>query len=146
MHGSSVELQVSLQIRKVRSFSGNNLLPTNERLHRIGKLQDNKCNYCNNTYTHQHIFSCPFTIQLIKPLQRILNSCENTFTSNDNLVCLDLNSPSTLRLPLAFIATEILNKAAYEHRISSKPPNLTKTRAAIKAASKIYLQTKGRGQ
>ena len=51
------------------------------------------------------------------------------------------SSPSTLRLPLAFITCEIL-RSAFEHRSSSKPPNLNRTGAAIKAASKVFLQTK----
>ena len=119
----------------------NNLLPTNERLHRIGKLQANTCSFCGEIDTRQHILNCPHTIHLVKPLQKIIKSCEGSPTSNDHLVCFDLTPPSTLRLPLAFISCEIL-KSAFEHRSSSKPPNLNTTGAAIKAASKVFLQTK----
>ena len=119
----------------------NNLLPTNERLHRVGKQQANTCSFCNEIDTRQHIFSCHFTSHLVKPLQRIINSCEDSPTTNDQLVCLDLTPPSTLRLPLAFITCEIL-RSAFEHRCSSKSPNLFRIAATIKAASKVFLQTR----
>ena len=119
----------------------NNLLPTNERLHRIGKQQANTCSFCNEIDTRQHIFNCHFTNHLVKPLQRIINSCEDSPTTNDQLECLDLTPPSTLRLPLAFITCEIL-RSAVEHRCSSKSPNLYRIAATIKAASKVFLQTR----
>ena len=119
----------------------NNLLPTNERLHRVGKQQANTCSFCNEIDTPQHIFNCHFTSHLVKPLQRIINSCEDSPTTNDQLVCLDLTPPSTLRLPLAFITCEIL-RSAFEHRCSSKSPNLYRIAATIKAASKVFLQTR----
>ena len=119
----------------------NNLLPTNERLHRVGKQQANTCSFCNEIDTRQHIFNCHFTNHLVKPLQRIINSCEDSPTTEDQLVCLDLTPPSTLRLPLAFITCEIL-RSAFEHRCSSKSPNLYRIAATIKAASKVFLQTR----
>ena len=57
------------------------------------------------------------------------------------LACFDLSPPSTLRLPLAFISCEIL-RSVFEYRISSKTLNLNTLGAAIKAASKVFLQSK----
>ena len=119
----------------------NNLLPTNERLHRIGKLQANTCSFCGEIDTRQHILNCPRTNHLVMPLQKIIKSCEGSPTSHDHLVCFDLSPPSTLRLPLTFISCEIL-RCAFEHRNSSKLPNLNTMGAAIKAASRVFLQSK----
>ena len=119
----------------------NNLLPTNERLNRIGKLQANNCSFCGEIDTRQHILNCPNTIHLVKPLQEIIESCAGSPTSNDHIACFDLSPPSTLRLPLAFISCEIL-RSVFEYRISSKTLNLNTLGAAIKAASKVFLQSK----
>ena len=46
-----------------------------------------------------------------------------------------------LRLPLAFVTTEVL-RAAYEWRMAGKAPNIIKTASSIKASSNIFVLSK----
>ena len=123
---------VDQKITRIKSRPENN----NERLFRIGKTQSETCDFCNHTDNRQNIFTCPFAMDLIQPLKQTLRSCADSPTLPENLSC-----PSTLRLPLAFVTTEVL-RAAYEWRMAGKAPNIIKTASSIKASSNIFVLSK----
>ena len=76
------------------------ILPTRERLARLGKVQSSSCVHCQDqtdTMSH-HLLTCPYNSEVSGPLLRCLSSCFAN-TNPEKIVSLDIVCSECQELP-----------------------------------------------
>ena len=117
------------------------LLPTRERLARLGKAQTSACQYCDcgNANT-VHLLLCPLGAEVTQPLLRCLAS--NSENSNPlDLVLLNISTSESLQLPLVWLLSTCL-KYIWEERSAGRTARLVNCRAELKARLLVLKHTR----
>ena len=117
------------------------LLPTRERLHRIGKIQSNICLHCNDIPdTAAHLLSCSFSSQVSTPLVSCLRSYQPGITLDD-ITLLKLPVSESLDLPLSWLISVCLSYI-WNKRLQGKQAMLDECRADIMSKLNFLRDTK----
>ena len=117
----------------------NNLLASNDKLHRFGKAASPLCHSCLQVDSFTHLFSCQSTKKLTDPLKELLLSIQGVPVSASKLVALDLAIPTPLRLPAMFVLAEVL-QILLDVRKSHIRLDMTAAIAMIRAKSTVFLE------
>ena len=75
------------------------LLPTRERLARLGKVPTNTCLHCDAEDTTAHLLTCTFSLEVTNPLLNCLRSYFDNLTPED-IVILNIPVQESLELPV----------------------------------------------
>ena len=113
----------------------------NERLCRIGKLNERKCDHCEQEDSRTHIFKCVFNKEVADGFGQVLVTASGSPVSEENLGICDFNLPQSLQLPVLFLMAEI-GKHLQTSRSKNKPIQMNKMSADIYASSSAFLKTK----
>ena len=79
------------------------LLPTKERLHRIGKVLSSSCIFCpGEEDTLEHLVSCHYSSEVTTPLLLCLQSQDNSITPG-KITTLNIKTSEAMELPLTWL-------------------------------------------
>ena len=112
----------------------------NERLCRIGKLPEPKCDFCSKTDDRTHILRCAFNGKIAAAVNKVLETATGGMVSEEDLGILDLKIPDSLQVPVLFLFVETISRMQ-KSRKTNKPLHIQQLRADIQAASKSFLLT-----
>ena len=105
------------------------LLPTRERLHRIGKIQSSSCLYCNDIPdTTAHLLSCTLSSQVSTSLVNCLRNYQPAITFEE-ITLLKIPVSESLELPLSWLTSTCLSYI-WEKRVQGKQAMLDECRAS----------------
>ena len=101
-----------------------NLYASNERLHRLGKVETPQCSFCDQTDNRWHMFYCKHNEIITSNLKKIIGEvCEETVSST-KLALVDFNPPELYRLALLFFFIEssmiLQSSRAKQKEVTSK--------------------------
>ena len=116
----------------------------NERLCKIGKLSEGKCDHCEKEDTRTHIFKCAFNDEVADGFRQVLETASGSPVPEENLGICDFNLPQGLQLPVLFLMAEV-GKHLQTSRSKNKRIQLEKMSAEIHASSSAFLKTKKYG-
>ena len=119
----------------------NGLLVNNERLHKIGKLQSPKCDFCDNADVRCHLFRCEFNSQVGVGLLNLLDECCGRKIVDSDLGICNLPLSSHTRLPALLILCESI-KLTQESRSKKQQIVPAKFIAHITATASVYNSAK----
>ena len=120
-----------------------NLLPTKERLHRLGKMPTPACRLCNHPEdTLEHFISCPYSIEVTRPLLACLSAQAGNLTPRD-LVQLNVPTSESWRLPAAWLISSCLS-LTWENRLKGSRTSLTSVKSELLAKLAVMKCTKGK--
>ena len=117
------------------------LLPTKERLHRIGKVLSSSCIFCpGQEDTLEHLVSCQYSSEVTTPLLVCLQSQDNSITPG-KIITLNIKTSEAMELPLTWLISTCLN-FVWEERVLGRMAKLEKCRAKIIARVALLKCTK----
>ena len=112
------------------------LLPTRERLSRIGKIQSSECLYCPGvTDTAAHLLTCTLSDQVSIPLLNCIRSYQPDVTTED-ITILRVTTSESLELPISWLISTCLS-FIWEERVRGKQAKLDMCKADM--ISKLHL-------
>ena len=118
------------------------LLPTRDRLARMGKIQSSSCIYCDEVIdTTVHLLNCTYSSEVSNPLMRCLATYFPTITSED---IIHLNIPTieeSLELPVTWLVSSCLS-FIWDQRVAGRRASLDTCRAELTAKVKLLQATK----
>ena len=118
-----------------------NLLPTRERLHRIGKSPSPLCSFCNgHDDTPDHMFSCPQSMEITTPLLACLSSQTKSLTPKD-VTEMRFKTSESWELPAAWLVSTCLGMV-WDDRLAGRATTLVSCRADILARVALLRRTK----
>ena len=118
-----------------------NLLPTRERLHRIGKSPSPLCSFCNGQDdTPDHLFSCPQSMEITTPLLACLSSQTENLTPKD-VTEMRFKTSESWELPAAWLVSTCLGMV-WDDRLAGRATTLISCRADILARVALLRRTK----
>ena len=118
-----------------------NLLPTRERLHRVGKSPSPSCRFCDDPQDNiEHLLACPYSTQVATPLLACLSSQAGTLT-NKNITTLNFSTSESWELPAAWLVATCLN-LIWDDRVASRSTSIISCRAELSARISILRRTK----
>jgi hypothetical protein len=118
-----------------------NLLPTRERLHRIGKSQSPSCNFCNGQDdTTEHLFTCPQSSEVTTPLCACLSSQADNLTFKD-VTEMNIHTPESWELPAAWLVSTCLNMV-WDERLTGRRSSFRVCQAELSAKIALLRSTK----
>ena len=118
-----------------------NLLPTRERLHRVGKAASPACTFCDEQQdTIAHLLACPHSTQVSTPLMACLSSQAGTLTY-ENITTLNFTTSESWELPAAWLVATCLN-LIWEDRVVRRVSSLIICRAELQARISLLGSTK----
>ena len=119
------------------------LLPTRERLTRLGKVQSSTCLYCEGiTDSTEHLLTCSHSLEVTERLQ----NCINTYlplTTPADVVRLNLPVSESLELPLTWLVSSCLS-FVWDQRVAGKIARLDVCRAELQSKLMLLRDTKWR--
>ena len=117
------------------------LLPTKERLHRVGKVQSPACSFCQDQDdTLDHLISCQYSSEVTQPLLLCVQSQDRNVTPRD-IITLNINTTESMELPVTWLISTCLN-FVWEERILGRKARLEPCRAEIIAKAALLKCTK----
>ena len=117
------------------------LLPTRERLARIGKILSNDCLYCRGvTDTTAHLLTCHLSSQVSFPLLNCLRSIQPDITPEDITIC-NFRTSEALELPVAWLTSMCLTYI-WEERVLMRQAELTMCKARLLSNMNLLRDTK----
>ena len=118
-----------------------NLLPTKERLHRLGKVQTSSCPFCENPVDNlEHLLDCPFSIEISNPLQICLSHQVQDISAR-KIVTLSFSTSESWELPAVWLIATCLNMI-WEDRVAKQRSSLARCRAELLAKNNLLKSTK----
>ena len=119
------------------------LLPTRDRLARMGKVQSSICLHCDGIPDSTvHLITCSYSSEVTSRLQNCLASYLPGTTPQD-ITRLNLAVPDSLRLPLTWLVSSCL-LYVWEQRSSGKAARLDVCRAELLSKLMLLRDTKWR--
>ena len=107
-----------------------NLLPTRERLNRLGKVASPSCLFCDSPEdTLEHLIVCPNSSEATTPLLACLSSQVSNLTSTD-VTTMNINTSESWELPAAWLVATSLT-FVWEDRAAGKSTSLSRLRARV---------------
>ena len=117
------------------------LLPTKERLARLGKVQSSICTFCEQEVdTTAHLLSCSQSSEVATPLLRCLTDYADNIT-NQNVVLLNINTSEPLELPVVWLIATCL-KMIWEERAAGRTARLVNCQAELQARLLVLKHTR----
>ena len=117
------------------------LLPTQERLARIGKKPSPACSFCNaQVDNNAHLLTCPQGSEITAPLTRFLQDHVEDVTPT-NIVRLNLRTTDSMELPVVWLVSHCL-MMVWNDRVGRKISRLTAFQAELKAKLIILKHTR----
>ena len=120
-----------------------NLLPTKERLHRVGKSASAHCTFCptyiDNT---EHLFSCVNVSHLMEPLSNCLRIPLGNFTISA-VISLNYENLESMEFPVIWLLVNVCNHV-WDDRMSRKRTTAATMRNELLARVKMLMDTKKR--
>ena len=108
------------------------LLPTRERLFRIGRIQSPSCSFCNHhDDTLIHLLSCQQATEVTTPLLACIQSQDRSVTPED-IISLNIKTSEAMELPTAWLIATCLQHT-WEARLGGKIARLEQLRAELLA-------------
>ena len=108
------------------------LLPTRERLFRIGRVQSPSCFFCNHQDdTLIHLLSCQQATEVTTPLLACIQSQDRSVTPVD-IISLNIVTSEAMELPIAWLIATCLQHT-WEARLGGKVAKLEQLRAELLA-------------
>ena len=118
-----------------------NLLPTRERLNRLGKVASPSCLFCDSPEdTLEHLIVCPNSSEATTPLLACLSSQVSNLTSTD-VTTMIINTSESWELSAAWLVATSLT-FVWEDRAAGKSKSLSRLRAELKANVALLSSTK----
>ena len=117
------------------------LLPTRERLCRVGKIDSPSCVFCQEEDTNHHLLSCPQSSEVAAPLLRCLGDHVLGQVTPQKVVHLDITSYSNMELPLVWLVSTCL-MLVWEQRQLGKVARLVQCQAELHARLLILKHTR----
>ena len=106
------------------------LLPTRERLARLGKVQSPACTFCQAQEDNMvHLLSCTQGSDVTAPLIRCLAEHVGTITSQ-NLVLLNFSTTESMELPVTWLLSTCL-MIVWDDRVAGRTARLTTCQAEL---------------
>ena len=119
------------------------LLPTRDRLARIGKIGSSNCLYCPELPdSTTHLLACTLSSEVSTPLVNCLSSYSPNITHED-IVLLNIQTTESLELPLAWLVSTCVS-FIWEQRVQGKQARLETCRAELLAKMMLLRDTKWR--
>ena len=117
------------------------LLPTRERLARIGKIQTPACEFCacGNANT-AHLLLCPQGAEVSQPLLRCLATCSEN-TNPLDLILLSIPTSESLQLPVVWLLSACM-MYIWEERVSGRTARLANCKAELLARLLVLKHTR----
>ena len=108
------------------------LLPTRERLARVGKLQSPACTFCEEQEDSlAHLLTCIQGSEVTDPLVRCLAEQDGNI-SPQNLVLLNISTTESMELPVVWLLSTCL-MMVWEERVAGRIARLNKCKAELQA-------------
>ena len=118
-----------------------NLLPTRERLHRLGKIPSPSCRFCNHEQdTTEHLLSCPISSEVVTPLVSCLSSQTNNLT-NEDIILSSIHTSESWELPAMWLTSTCLS-LLWEDRVKGISTSIGRLRAELLAKVALLRDTK----
>ena len=118
-----------------------NILPTKERLHRVGKVQSSSCVFCNGQEDNiEHLFSCLQSKEVTEPLVECLTSQVEGLSFKD-ISLLKLTTSDAWELPAAWLLSACI-MFIWEQRVAGRMARLDLCRAELISKINILKCTK----
>ena len=118
-----------------------NLLPTKERLHRLGKQPSSSCRFCNFPEDNlEHFIVCPNSTEVTNPLLSCLSSQDANITPRD-VVHLSFHTPESWKLPAAWLIATCLS-LTWDNRVQGRSTSLVTVKTEILAQIATLRSTK----
>ena len=119
----------------------NQLLPTRERLHRLGKVANPHCLFCPNQIDDlKHLLQCSKYAVILQPVLRCVEDTIGYVTAS-KLVLFDLELEDSLALPIMWLLSKTL-MIAWESRVKNKALSWPHVKAEIRASASILHETR----
>ena len=84
------------------------ILPTKERLHRIGKVQSPSCILCQDPVdTLEHLVTCQYSTAVTTPLLQFLISQDSSISPRD-IITLNIKTTESMELPAVWLISTCL--------------------------------------
>ena len=117
------------------------LLPTKERLHRIGKIQSPACIFCDGLEdTMGHLISCQQGLEVTVPLLNCMKDQDNSVVAGD-LTTLSINTTEAMELPATWLIATCLGYV-WQERMAGRIARLIACRAELLAKLALLKSTK----
>ena len=117
------------------------LLPTKERLGRVGKAPSTACSFCQSQEDSTlHLLSCTQGSEVTDPLLRCLADHVPTLT-HQNLVLLNFSISEPMELPVTWLLSTCL-MMVWEERVAGRTARLTTCQAELQARLIILKHTR----
>ena len=117
------------------------ILPTRERLCRIGKINSSTCLFCNDEDTLYHLLSCPQSSEITLPLRRCLEDNVQGEVTPKKVVLLDVDCSPAMELPLVWLVSTCLMMIWVE-RQAGRTARLVQCQAELQARLIILKHTR----
>ena len=119
------------------------ILPTRDRLARIGKVQSSNCQYCDQIPdSTAHLLTCNYSTDVTTRLNNCLTTYLPDITPQD-ITRLHLPVSESLQLPLTWLISTCL-MYVWEQRIAGKAARLDVCRAELLSRLMLLRDTKWR--
>ena len=117
------------------------LLPTRERLARIGKVQSPHCTFCSAPEDNTaHLLSCTQATAVTSPLLRCLTD-HSEYATPENVVLLNIATSESMELPVAWLVSTCL-MMVWEDRVAGKVARLSTCQAELQARLLVLKHTR----
>ena len=117
-----------------------NLLPTRERLHRVGKAETSSCLFCDDPDTMEHLLTCSHNTEISAPLLACLSNHIQDLTPQ-KVVTLTYTAPDSWELPATWLIASCIGMI-WDDRVAKQRSSLRKCRAELKARNSLLKSTK----
>ena len=117
------------------------LLPTRERLARVGKVQSPACTFCSAPEDNTaHLLSCTQSTAVTSPLLRCLSDHADNITPQ-KIVLLNIPTAESMELPVAWLVSTCL-MMVWEDRVAGRVARLATCQAELKARLLVLKHTR----
>ena len=116
------------------------LLPTRERLARIGKVNSSNCIHCEAIIdTTHHLLTCTMSHQVAQPLRRCLENYFPNITPED-ITTLKIPTSESLDLPVSWLIATCVGYI-WQERLLGKQAKLDLCRAELFSRMNLFKET-----
>ena len=119
------------------------LLPTRDRLARMGKVQDNNCVHCGEADSTVHLLSCSLSGQVAPRLLQCLTNHVPGITPTDIVLLRFPPLSQSVELPVVWLVISCLT-FIWDQRVLGRVANLESCRAELLAKLMLLSDTKWR--
>ena len=120
-----------------------NLLPTQERLHRLRKVPSPCCRFCDCPEdTTEHLLACAQSAEVTAPLMACLSSQVSTINiTNKDVINMSITTSESWELPAAWLVATCM-AFIWEDRVAGNVSRLIRFRAELLAKVALLRRTK----